>query len=166
ERQLRAGAWEADRAIARATVAESQALVDQITTELKRCTVHAPGPGTVLQVNVRVGEAVGAKSGRPPIVLGNVHLLRLRVDIDEHEILRFRASAAARAVTRGQAGLTFPLHFVRVEPLVVGRSALKGEGGERSDSRVLQVLYDFDAGHAAVYVGQQMDVFIALKEAP
>jgi hypothetical protein len=64
---------------------------------------------------------------------------------------------------RGQASVSFPLRFVRVEPLVVGKSAFKGEGGERSDSRVLQVIYDFDAGTTPVYVGQQMDVFIAIE---
>jgi multidrug resistance efflux pump len=162
QRQLRAGAWEADRAIARATVAEAQALVDQISTELKRWTVRAPVSGTVLQVNVRRGEAVGDKPVRPPIVLGDLRLLRLRVDIEEHEIPQFRTTAAARAAVRGLAGASFPLRFVRVEPLVVGKSALKGEGGEQRDSRVLQVIYEFDPGTAPVYVGQQMDVFIAL----
>jgi multidrug resistance efflux pump len=163
DRQLSAGAWEADRAIARATVAEAQALVDQITTELERWTVRALSPGTVLQVNVHGGEAVGEKPGKPPIVLGDVRLLRLRVDIEEHEIPRFRSGASARAVARGQSRVSFLLRFVRVEPLVVGKSALKGESGERSDSRVLQVIYDFDAETTPVYVGQQMDVFIAVE---
>jgi multidrug resistance efflux pump len=160
DRLIRAGAWEADRAVARATVAEAQALVDQVKTELERLTVRAPDTATVLQVNIHSSEAVGERVGRPPIVLGNLHPLRLRVDIEEHEIARFRADAAARARARGQSGAAFPLHFVRVEPLVVGKSALTGDGGERSDTRVLQVIYEFEPGTAPVYVGEQMEVFI------
>jgi multidrug efflux pump subunit AcrA (membrane-fusion protein) len=166
QRQLRAGAWEADKAIARAALAEAQALVDQINVELKRLTVHAPSAGTVLQVNVRSGEAVGDKPAKAPILLGDVRLLRLRVDIEEHEIYRFRGDASARAVTRGQSSTSFPLRFLRVEPMVVGKMAFRGEGGERNDSRVLQALYDFNPGTAPVYVGQQMDVFIGLAETP
>jgi hypothetical protein len=66
-------------------------------------------------------------------------------------------------VARGRSSTPFQLRFVRVEPLVVGKSALKGDSGERSDTRVLQVMYEFDPGKAPVYVGEQMDVFISLE---
>src|SRR5262249_29532366 len=62
DRMLRGGAWEADKAVARAAVAEAEALVAQMKTEIQRLTVCARGPGTVLQVNVHPGEGVG---GRP-----------------------------------------------------------------------------------------------------
>jgi hypothetical protein len=111
-------------------------------------------------VNVRKGEAVGERSERPPLVLGDTHRYRLRVDVEEHQIARFHAETPARALSRGEPGVVFLLRFERIEPLVVPRVALKGDSGERSDTRVLQVLYEFDAGKVAVYVGQQLDVFI------
>src|SRR5262249_41376548 len=99
ERQLRAGAWERDLAIAQATVAEAHGLVDQAHVELTRLTVCAPIAATVLQVNIKRGERV---TDTPPVVLGETHVLRLRVDIEEHQIARFRASAPAHALLRGQ----------------------------------------------------------------
>jgi len=160
DRHLRTGASEADRAIARAAVSEAEAFVDQAKTELARLTVRAPLSATVLKVNVQNGEAVGTK---PPIILGDTHVLHLRLDVEEHQIVRFDASAAARATPRGQPGPSFPLRFIRIEPLVVPKSALGGESGERQDTRVLQVIYEFDPGKAPIHVGQQMDVYIALK---
>jgi hypothetical protein len=50
-----------------------------------------------------------------------------------------------------------------VEPVVVPRRALTGDPSERSDTRVLQVIYEFDPGQAALFVGQQMDVFISTE---
>jgi HlyD family secretion protein len=164
DRQLRAGAWEADRAVARATVAEARSRVDQAKTVLERLTVRAPLAATVLQVNVHKGEAVGEKSDRPPLILGNISTLHLRVDVEEHQIAHFRADGPATALPRGQTDLVIPLRFVRIEPLVVARVALKGDSGERSDTRVLQVLYEFDPGKAPVYVGELMDVFIGQTE--
>src|SRR5205823_1584243 len=66
DRQLRAGAWDADLAVARAGVAEAQTLVDQANAELDRLTVRAPVGGLVLQVNVRAGEPA-ARPDRPPV---------------------------------------------------------------------------------------------------
>jgi HlyD family secretion protein len=41
--------------------------------------------------------------------------------------------------------------------------SLTGDNTERTDMRVLQVIYSFDPAALPVYVGQQMDVYI---EAP
>ncbi len=118
--------------------------------------------GTILQMNVRVGEAVGARPEPPPILLGETNPLHLRVDLDEQQIGRFRPEAAATATRRGSPQPTFSLRFVRVEPLVVSKRALTGDVSERTDSRVLQVIYELEPGTERPYVGQQMDVFIAV----
>ena len=46
------------------------------------------------------------------------------------------------------------------------RRALVGISGEQSDTRVLPVIYEFDPDHQAVYVGQQVDVFIGTVPSP
>ncbi|HWG46441.1 MAG TPA: biotin/lipoyl-binding protein [Gemmataceae bacterium] len=160
DRLLKAGASATDQAIARARIAEAEALVEQVQTDLERLTVRAPVAGTILQVNVRVGEAVGARP-ESPILLGETQPLHLRVDLDEQQIARFRPDAPASAVRRGAPQPLFSLRFVRVEPLVMVKRALTGDVSERSDSRVLQVIYELNARQERLYVGQQMDVFIA-----
>ena len=168
EARLRAGAWEADKAIARAAVTLAQAEVDQLKTQLDRHLVRTPKlmdeAGAVelevLQVSVRPGEAVDNMSGKALIMLGDVRRKHVRVDIDEHDVSRFRQDGAATGVLRGDGEKKFPLKFVRVEPFVLPKKSLTGDNTERVDTRVLQVLYEVTSGADSIYIGQQMDVFI------
>jgi len=157
---LLAGAWEADKAVARAAVEQAEAQLKQTKTDLDRLVVRALVDGEVLQVNVRPGEFAGAPPSQALIVLGNVHQLHVRVDIDEHDIPRFRTNQAAQASLRGDPSQKFPLRFVRDEPYVIPKKSLTGDNTERVDTRVLQVIYAIDNGRTPLYVGQQMDVSI------
>jgi HlyD family secretion protein len=156
---LKAGAWEPDKAIARAEIAQAKAQIQEIQTEIDRALVRAPVAGRVLQVNVRPGEFVGASPGQSLMVLGDSGKLHVRVDIDEADIPRFRLGEEAKAYLRGRDRLEVPLNFVRVEPLVVPKKSLTGENTELVDTRVLQVIYEA-ADHQPLYVGQQVDVFL------
>src|SRR5262245_17289813 len=65
---LKAGAWEPDKAVARAELAHAESQAAQTQTELERLIVRASVDGEVLQVNVRPGEFVGAPAGQALIV--------------------------------------------------------------------------------------------------
>jgi HlyD family secretion protein len=161
---LTAGAWDADKAVARAAVAQAEAQVQQTRTDLDRRIVRAPVAATVLQVNLRPGEFVGTPPNQPLIVLGDTDVLHVRVDIDENDIHRFRAGMPAVAKLRGDPSREFPLRFVRVEPYVVPKKALTGDNTERVDTRVLQVIYAIDPRGTLLFVGQQVDVFLSGAE--
>jgi HlyD family secretion protein len=158
---LKAGAWEADMAVASANIATAEADAKLARTELDRATVRSPIEGHVLQVKLRLGEYVTAvATSEPLMVVGNKDRLHLRVDIDEADIPRFRPEAAAVGRLRGAPQSKLPLKFVRVEPLVTIKKSLTGENTERIDTRVLQVIYEIQPSDATLYVGQQVDVFI------
>ena len=157
---LKAGTWEPDIVVSKAAVERAQAQVNQAQTEIDRLIVRALVDGTVLQVNVRPGEFVGAPPGQALIVLGSVTQLNVRVDIDEYDIPRFVTNAPARATLKGQNTDFFPLKFVRIEPYVVPKKSLTGDNTERVDTRVLQVIYAIDTTGKRLFVGQQLDVFI------
>lgn len=161
--RLRAGAWKADLDVARAQVERCRQLVDQARVELDRLVVRAPIRGTILKVDVRIGEYVGTPPGKPLIVLGDIDTLHVRVDVDEHDVPRFRPGQSGRGFVRGEAKVSLPLRFVRVEPITVPKQSLTGAGNERIDTRVLQVIYAIESAPATVYVGQQIDVFLDEK---
>ena len=171
EDRLRAGAWEADKAISRAAVVLAEAEVRRLKTQLERHVVCTPKllneAGEVvlevLQVNVRPGESVDSAGGKSLIILGDVRRKHVRVDIDEHDVLRFSKAGEATGVLRGDGEKKFPLKFVRLEPFVIPKRSLTGDNTERVDTRVLQVLYEVTQGAETIYIGQQMDVFIELK---
>ncbi len=163
---MKAGAWEPDKLVQTTAVEQAKAQVEQTQIDLDRLVVRALVDGEVLQRNVRPGEYVGAPPGQALIVLGDVHTLHVRVDIDEHDAPRFRPGAKARGSLRGDPGHPFPLRFVRVEPYVIPKKSLTGDNTERVDTRVLQVIYAVDgtSEERPLYVGQQMDVFIDAGE--
>jgi multidrug resistance efflux pump len=155
------GAWEPDKAIARAAVKLAEAQIFQYKTDLDRSIVRAPVDGIVLQVNVRPGEYVGANPGQALVLLGAVtDHVNVRVDIDEHDIPRFEPGAPAVASLRGAPDRKYPLTFVRVEPYVIPKKSLTGDNTERVDTRVLQVIYTLPVKDLPIHVGQQLDVFI------
>jgi HlyD family secretion protein len=160
---LDAGAWRADKDVSRAAVELAKAQVEQTQTEIERTIVRAPADGHVLQVNVRPGEYVGSQPGQSLIMLGDLTTYHVRVDVDEHDIPRFRPSTAAKASLRGHSAHELKLSFVRVEQYVMPKKALTGGNTERVDTRVLQVIYAIDPTDVPIYVGQQLDVFIETK---
>jgi multidrug resistance efflux pump len=160
---MKKGAWEPDLKIAEAQVMQSKAQLAQTETELTRLVVDALDEGEVLQVNVRPGEYVLSPASTPLIVLGDTRRLRVRVDIDEHDIPRLEQKNKARATLRGDPSKGFDLSFVRLEPYVVPKKSLTGDNTERVDTRVLQVIYELEPatiGSPRVFVGQQVDVYI------
>lgn len=165
-RLLKAGAWKPEKDVAQAAVDIAQANVEQIQTEIERCIVRAPIDGQILQVNVRKGELVSATRSNGLIVIGDLSKMHLRVDIDEEDIPRFQATAAAKAVTRGDTRTEYALKVVRIEPMVVPKQSLTGDNTEMVDTRVMQVVYEFLDTTKPVLVGQQLDVFVDLGAKP
>jgi multidrug efflux pump subunit AcrA (membrane-fusion protein) len=158
---LKAGAWPPDLETARAEVKAADAQVARIETDITRLTVRAPVAGAVLQSNVRPGEyAQSGPLATPLMLLGRVDPLHVRVDVDEADAWRVRPDKPALGAVRGNGQLTMPLHFVRVEPYVVPKRALSGATTERTDTRVLQVIYRVEKAPVPLYVGQQLDVFL------
>jgi multidrug resistance efflux pump len=162
---LKSGSWEPDIRIARAEVAQAEAQVKRLQTDIERLTICAPIVGEILQLNVRAGEyAQSGPLAKPLIVMGDTSRLHVRADVDENEAWRIRAGASAQAAARGDGGRKVQLEFVRFEPYVTPKKSLTGDSTERVDTRVLQVIYRFKDLGVPFRVGQQMDVFIAADE--
>jgi len=158
---LKAGAWAPDIAVAKSEVAQAEAQVKMIETNIDRLTMRAPIAGVILQNKVRLGQyAQCGPLSEPLMILGSVNPLHVRVDVDEHDAWRLRGGAPAVASPRGNGSIRIPLEFVRFEPYVIPKKSLTGDGTERVDTRVLQVIYSIRDGGPSVYVGQQMDVYI------
>jgi len=162
--RLKAGAWAPDIAVAQAELAQAQRQVERIEAELERLIVRAPIDGVILQVKARPGEfAAAAPLEQPLILMGSGGPLHVRVDVDERDAWRVNPKSRAYAAPRGNAKLRIPLAFVRTEPYVVPKRNLTGESTERTDTRVLQVIYGLPAG-SEVKAGQLMDVYIETEK--
>ena len=170
-RRLDVGANKASLASAEGQVQQTQAQIEsakaqvaQIRTEIELRTVRAPVSGRILQLKTRLGEyAQSGTLSTPLMLLGDDTRLHVRVDIDENDAWRFQPCAPAVASVRGNPALKAPLQYVRTDPAVIPKTSLTGDATQRTDTRVLQVVYSFDPASLPLYVGQLTDVFI---EAP
>jgi hypothetical protein len=128
--------------------------------ELDVLTIHAPRDGVILQVNVRSGEFAETKPNEPMMILGEVDRLQIRADVDEQNAPLVQTNQPAVAFLKGSTQNPLPLRFIRIEPYIIPKKSLTGDSAERVDTRVLQIIYELDRTPMALYVGQQVDVFI------
>jgi HlyD family secretion protein len=150
-----------DLAVAQSNVGAARAQLHELDAEVARRTVRAPVTGRVLKINVRPGEVAEATTAAAPVLLlGGDDRLYVRVDIDEHEAWRVRGGMSGEAFVQGNHRLRTRLQFVRVEPFVQPKTSLTGAAAERTDTRVLQLVYSFDPKTLPVYIGQQVDVVL------
>jgi multidrug resistance efflux pump len=164
---LKAGAWAPDIAVAKSEVAQAEAQVKMVETNIDRLTMRAPIAGVILQNKVRLGQyAQCGPLSEPLMILGGVNPLHVRVDVDERDAWRVRGGTPAVASPRGNGSIRIHLEFVRFEPYVIPKKSLTGDSTERVDTRVLQVIYRIRDGEPSVYVGQQMDVYIEAPSSP
>jgi HlyD family secretion protein len=153
----------------------AQANVKLLETNIARSTIMAPIDGKILQINIHVGEIaptipfissqstwLTAANGTL-ILMGSVTPLQLRVDIDEADAWRFEKGSAATAFVRGNTNINFPMKFFRLEPYIIPKTSFTGQTVERVDTRVLQILYQFERNDLPIYAGQILDVFIDSK---
>lgn len=153
-------------ALAKASLQLAKAKADELEKEIDYHTVRAPVAGSILQLKMRLGEYVEASGAVPSLlILGSDDGLNIRVDVDEYDAWRVRPNARAMAYVRGHPEIRIPLEFEYTEPVVVPKSALQGASTERTDTRVLQILYSFTRGSLPVYIGEQLDVYIEVPPA-
>ena len=153
-------AMEARVAKSEADIRSAAAQVELARTNLEILTVRAPRDGTILQLNVREGEYAGTTPTDPLLILGDTEHLQIRADVDEQNAPLVAPNQPAVAFLKGDTKNPIPLRFTRIEPYVVPKRSLTGDSAERVDTRVLQIIFEFDRPATPLYVGQQMDVFI------
>jgi len=145
----------------RSQIEAQRQLMKQATVELEVLTVRAPRDGQLLAVNVRAGEFAPATTlVEPLMLLGDIETLQVRAEVDEQNAPLVGPNQPASAYLKGNRDRAIPLTFVRIEPYVVPKRSLTGDSVERVDTRVLQVVFEFQRPSYPVYVGQQVDVFI------
>jgi HlyD family secretion protein len=150
--------------IAEARLRKVEAELREVEVQILRRSVKSPIAGTVLKVNIRKGE-LALSSGnqdiyQPPIIIGDLERLQVRVDIDEYDAWRLQKNSNATMYLRGNPKLKSDLNFVRIDPLVIPKRSLVGESRERVDTRVLQIIYSFVPKNFNIYPGQLVDVYL------
>lgn len=147
---------------AEASVGVAEKKIGEIKTLIERSTIVAPYDGAVLAINTQEGEIAQPTQldQESYILFGDTSSMQLRVDIAEEDSWRVIAGAPGVGYVRGNAQIKIPLSFLYIEPFMVAKKALTGSDTERVDTRVLQVIYQFDPADHPIYAGQLLDVYL------
>lgn len=145
-------------------VKQARAALALAEREAGRLIIHSPNDGTVLAVNVQPGEFAQAGSQTPPVSIGNLAPLHVRVTIDEADMPRLDLAGRAIANLPGENGRDIALTLVRAEPTLVPKRNLVGEPGEKVDTRVLELVYAVVGSPVTLRPGQSLDVHIEATE--
>src|SRR5665647_1534860 len=121
-------------------------------------TVRAPIDGTVLQVNVRVGELVSSGSLQPPLQLADLSALCVRAELDERDLGSVTVKQTVSVRAAAFPGREFEGIVSSIAPLVEpGRLEPPGSRNQ-TDVDVVQVMVGLtSSGEFAV--GMKADVY-------
>ena len=123
--------------------------------------VYSPIDGKVLESKLSVGKYFNTKSNL--LTIGS-DTLNLRVSINEYDVWKFHPKTKAVAYIRGHPKLKTTLQYLYTMPYVVPKKNLTGISTERTDTRVLQIIYALPKEiKFPLYIGEQLDVFIQTK---
>lgn len=176
--KVKAGGWQADYAVLAANVESARAQAGSLRVLIERLTVKAPRDGVILRRQIEPGEYTapsGFAGSAPALILGDLSRLNVRAQVDEEDIALVAASAKAVCRTRGAFTREIALRLVRIEPFARPKSDLSGANAERTDTRIIDVVFEMDGvagggaggdagsatpGGPSLYPGQAVDVFI------
>ncbi|MCS7219907.1 MAG: efflux RND transporter periplasmic adaptor subunit [Anaerolineae bacterium] len=102
---LLAGASEAELRAAEISVEQARLSLEEAEARLAQAELRAPIAGTVLEVNITVGQEVGA--GTQAFVLADLSALKLTVNVAEVDIPRIRVGQRAEVTIDALPGRTF-----------------------------------------------------------
>lgn len=140
----------------------AKARLAALQEQLKLYRIHSPIDGIVLKSEISSGDFFDSSSNT--LIIGK-NRLNVRVSINEYDISKFKPGTKAVAVMRGSSKEKTDLTYLYTIPYVVPKTNLTGRSTERTDTRVLQVMYAVQRTNTfPLYVGEQLDVFIQTPE--
>ncbi len=138
----------------------ARAALRQANAALEKLTIRAPIASTVLQVNAKVGELASPAAPQPLVILGDLTKLRVRAELDEHDIGKVRPGDAVTVRAEAFRGREFAGKVAAIAPLVQpGRLSATGSRNV-TDFSVTEVLVELsDPG--PLLPGMNVDVYFA-----
>lgn len=136
---------------ARSNVAVAEAV-------LEKTRIRAPVDGTVLQLTAKEGEMVSPSPEQPLVVLGDMSVVRLKAEVDEHDVSSIKVGGKVIVKSNAYPDREFKGTVAELAPsLGPPRFALRG-ARRPTDVEVLEVTIDLQ-GDVPLLPGMRADAF-------
>jgi HlyD family secretion protein len=130
---------------ASAEVAAAEAELEETRLLLAQTEISAPTDGVVLRRRAEVGEQVSLVPPTVVLTIANLDHLQLRAEVDEEDVARVAAGQIGFARADGYGDRRFPGRVVRTMRELGRKAVLNDDPRARVDTRVLEVIFQFDA---------------------
>jgi HlyD family secretion protein len=157
-------AREEDVAVAQADLQLSRAQVADAQAKYEKTILKSPIDGTVLRKHHRNGESVSnSATARDPILtIGDINVLRVRVDIDESDVNKIQLGQKAYITADAFGKQKYWGHVVQIGELLGPKNAPSDEPTARVDRKFLEALVELDPG-THMPIGLRVDSFILIE---
>ena len=137
--------------VARADLAAARAAFENTT-------IRAPIAGTVLQINVKVGETVMPSPPQPLLMIGDVSTLRVRVELDDRDVGDVMVGQPVSVQATAFPGREFSGKVTTIAPTVEPANVATRGTRNLTDVDIVEVLIDLsDAG--PLLPGMKVDAY-------
>lgn len=152
---------EEDRSIASANLEAAKAKLAEARALYAKTFLRSPIDGTVLRKHHRAGENVsnGSTTPDPIFTLGDTHILRVRIDVDETDVSKLVLGQKAYVTADAYGDRKFWGHIVQIGQELGRKNIRTDEPTEHVDTKILETLIQLDDG-AALPIGIRVDSFI------
>jgi multidrug resistance efflux pump len=162
---LRNGTREELRRAAQAELEAAEAELEEARVLLAQTELRAPIPGVVLRREAEPGEQVATSPPTVVVAMADVSRLRVRTEVDEHDVARIAVGRRGYAEAKAFGERRFAGRVVQIMPSLGRRGVPNDDPLARNDTRVLEAVFELDAG-AQLPVGIRMDVHISAEDEP
>lgn len=130
--------------------------------ELEKLTIRAPIAGTVLKVDVKAGEVAAPALPQPLLLLGDLSQLRVRAELDEHNVGTIEVGESVTVRAEAFRGRTFAGKVAAIAPLVQP-ARLNAPGSHNlTDFNINEVMIDLNEPGPLI-AGMNVDVYFGSK---
>ena len=154
-------AREEDVALAESDLGLAQARLAEAEARYQKTVIRSPIDGLVLRKHHRAGESVSNSSTVPDPVLtiGDTHVLRVRMDVDEADVSRVHVGQRAFVTAEAFAEEKFWGRVVRIGNQLGPKNIRTDEPTEKVDKKILETLIELDDA-PQLRDGLRVDAFI------
>jgi HlyD family secretion protein len=153
-----------DIAMAQEELELAQDSVDDSRAKYEKTMIKSPIDGTVLRIRHRAGESISfsANDTDPILTIGDISILRVRVDVDETDVNKVHMGQKAYVTADAFGGERFWGHVVQIGELLGPKTVSSDQPAERVDRKFLETLVQLDPG-AHLPINLRVDAFIVAK---
>jgi HlyD family secretion protein len=127
-------------------------------TILDKTRLRAPIAGKVLQINAKVGEMVAPAPDMPLIVMGDMSVVRVRAEVDEHDVAKIKVGQRVFVKNTAYPNQEFDGKVAEIAPsLALPRMGSRG-ARRATDVEVMEVVIDME-GSVPLLPGMRVDAY-------